>query len=128
MYLLCAGNKDPSVQKPSTAAYNHPILLPIHLYHTLDLEEATQPPDLEERLADDNADDKQVPPLHAGVGALGGVAVGAFADDNVALLILDLGEEFGEELDCWSVKLVTTRTNWPLRDDVQCLPSFSSGS
>jgi len=27
--------------------------------------------------------------------------VGAFADNDVALLILDLGKKFGEELDCW---------------------------
>jgi hypothetical protein len=48
----------------------------------LDLEEALEPPDL-------------------GVGALGGVAVGALADDDVALFVLDLGEEFGELLDYW---------------------------
>lgn len=61
--------------------------------HALDLEEAPQPPDLEEGLADDDADDEEVPPLDAGVCALGGVAVGALADDDVLLLVLDLGEE-----------------------------------
>jgi hypothetical protein len=65
----------------------------------LDLEEALEPPNLEDALADDDAHLENAPPLDAGVGALGGVAVGAFTDDNVALLVLDLGEEFGEELD-----------------------------
>jgi hypothetical protein len=67
----------------------------------LDLEEALEPPDLEDALADDDAHLEDAPPLDAGVGALGGVAVGALADDDVALLVLDLGEEFGELLDCW---------------------------
>jgi hypothetical protein len=71
----------------------------------LDLEEALKPPNLEDALADDDAHLENAPPLDAGVGALGGVAVGAFADDNVALLVLDLGEEFGEELDCEGYKV-----------------------
>lgn len=53
------------------------------LNHTLDLEEATEPPDLEESLANDNTDDEHVPPLDTGVGAFGGVAVGALAHDDV---------------------------------------------
>ncbi|KAK1249148.1 hypothetical protein MKX07_002664 [Trichoderma sp. CBMAI-0711] len=64
-------------------------------HHALDLEEAPQPPDLEKGLADDDANDEEVPPLDAGVRALGGVAVGALADDNVLLLVLDLGEKLG---------------------------------
>ena len=48
----------------------------------------------------DDADDEDVPPLNAAVGALGGVAVGALADDDVRLFVLDLGEEFGEFADC----------------------------
>ena len=67
----------------------------------LDLEEALEPPDLEDALADDDAHLEDAPPLDAGVGALGGVAVGALADDDVALLVFDLGEEFGKLLDCW---------------------------
>lgn len=63
--------------------------------HPLDLEEATQPPDLEEGFTNDDADDEEVPPLDSGVCALGGVAVGALADDDVLLLVLDLGKEIG---------------------------------
>lgn len=70
------------------------------LYDTLDFEEAAQPPDLEERLAEDDTDNKQIPPLDAGVGALGGVAVGSLSDNNVLLLVFDLGEEIGQFLDC----------------------------
>lgn len=66
----------------------------------LDLEEALEPPNLEDALANDDSHLEDAPPLDAGVGALGGIAVRALADDDVALLVLDLGEEFGEELDC----------------------------
>jgi hypothetical protein len=65
------------------------------LDHSLDLEEAAQPPDLEERFANNDANDEQVPPLDSGVCALGGIAVGALAEDDVLLLVLDLGEEIG---------------------------------
>jgi hypothetical protein len=97
----------------------------------LDLEEALEPPNLEDAFANDDAHLENAPPLDAGVGALGGVAVGAFADDNVALLVLNLGEEFGEELDCEGNGV--SCVNWILRDspwtvDAPNLPSFSSGS
>ena len=65
----------------------------------LDLEEASQPPDLESALAKQHAHLEDAPPLDTGVGAFGGVAVGSFADDDVALLILDLGEELRELFD-----------------------------
>jgi hypothetical protein len=68
-------------------------------YHALHLEKAAEPPDLEEGLADDDADDKHVPPLDTGVCALGGVAVSALAHDDVLLLVLDLGEKLGERAD-----------------------------
>ncbi len=53
------------------------------LYHPLDLEEPPQPPDLEEGLADDNADDEYIPPLYPAVCALGGVTVCALSEDDV---------------------------------------------
>ena len=95
----------------------------------LDLEEALEPPDLEDALADDDAHLEDAPPLDAGVGALGGVAVGAFADDDVALFVLDLGEELGEELDYWErVMLAMCVTSQLVVFGTQHLPSFSSGS
>jgi hypothetical protein len=95
----------------------------------LDLEEALEPPNLEDALGDHDAHLEDAPPLDAGVGAFGGVAVGAFADDDVALLVLDLGEEFGEELDCWWRELLAVRVTSPLGVfGVLHLPSFSSGS
>lgn len=60
------------------------------------LKEPPQPPDLENRLANDDANDKQVPPLDAAVCALGGVAVGALADNDVALLVLNHLEQLGQ--------------------------------
>lgn len=75
---------------------------PSLLHNPLDLEEPPEPPDLKDRLADDDTDDEDVPPLDAAVCALCGVAVGALADDDVRLLVLDLGEELGELLDCFS--------------------------
>lgn len=56
----------------------------------LDLKESLQPPDLEHALADEDAQLEDAPPLHAGVGAFGGVSVGSFANDDIALLVLDL--------------------------------------
>lgn len=70
------------------------------LHNPLHLEKSPQPPDLEDRLAHDDAQDENVPPLDPAVGALGRVAVGALADDNVLLLVPDLGENLGEFLDC----------------------------
>lgn len=66
----------------------------------LDLEEALKPPDLEDAFGNHDAHLENAPPLDTSVGALGGVAVGALTHDDVALLVLDLGEEFGELLDC----------------------------
>lgn len=65
----------------------------------LDLKEAAEPPDLEETLADDDADDEEIPPLDSGVGALGRIAVVALAENDVLLLVLDLGQELGEAAD-----------------------------
>lgn len=69
------------------------------LNNALDLEEATKPPDLEKRLANDNTDNKQVPPLDTSVCAFGCVAVSAFAHNDILLLILDLSEEFRQLAD-----------------------------
>jgi hypothetical protein len=51
---------------------------------------------LEQRFANHKSDDKEVPPLDTVVGAFGGVSVGSFADDDVLLLVLDLGKEVGK--------------------------------
>lgn len=69
------------------------------LNNTLHLEEAAQPPDLEGRLADNKANDEDVPPLDTGVCGLGGVTMGALAHNYILLLILDLGQEIGEFTD-----------------------------
>lgn len=71
-----------------------------HLYYPLDLEEPSQPPDLEERFANDNTDDEDIPPLDSTVGALGRVAVGALADDDIRLLVLDLSKELRQLTNC----------------------------
>lgn len=100
------------------------------LYNPLDLEEATKPPDLEEGLANDKADDKEIPPLDACVGALGGVAVGALTDDDVLLLVLDLGEEVGEGAD-WGDNVSAITWLWGYREvspGGEDIPSFSRGS
>lgn len=96
----------------------------IPLQDTLDLEEATEPPDLEERFADNNADDEQVPPLDSGVCAFGGVAVGTFADYNVLLLVLDLGKKFRELAD-WRC---TVSRNVAVCAELLHAPSDSKGS
>jgi len=56
------------------------------------LEESFQPPDLKDTLADQDSHLEYTPPLHSCVCALGGIAVGSFADYNVRLFILDLSK------------------------------------
>ena len=84
------------------------------LHHPLHLEEPAQPPDLEDGLADNDAEDEQVPPLDSAVGALGGVSVGALSDDNVGLLVLDLRKEI-RQFSHWSKKLAGL-VHWPDRE------------
>lgn len=69
-------------------------------YHALDLEKPAQPPYLEDGLANDHANDKQVPPLNSAVGALGRVPVGALAKNIIRLLVFDLVKQVGELADC----------------------------
>lgn len=64
------------------------------LNNPLDLKESPEPPDLEDALANDNTDNKQVPPLDSAVGALGRVTVGALTNNDIALLILDPLQHF----------------------------------
>lgn len=106
------------------------VLRPCHfaLYYPLHLEEPPQPPDLEDGLADDNAEDEDVPPLDTAVCALCSVAVGALADDDVGLLVLDLGQEFGEFLDCLVPSVTVFTHRKPHGRGDSGLPSASSGS
>lgn len=62
----------------------------------LDLEEAFEPPDLEDAFADQHAHLEDAPPFDPGVGRFGRVAVGALAHHDVALFVFYLGQEFGE--------------------------------
>lgn len=75
------------------------------LYHALHLEEPSEPPDLEDRLANDDANNEQVPPLDSAVGALGRVSVGALSQDNIRLLVLDGVKEIREFADWMVVSL-----------------------
>lgn len=61
----------------------------------LDLKEALEPPNLEDALANDHAELENAPPLHPRVRGLSRVAMCSLADDDIALFVLDLGEEFG---------------------------------
>jgi hypothetical protein len=58
--------------------------------HVPYLEEALQPPHLENTLTNQHGKLEDAPPLYARVGALGRVPVYSLADNNVALLVLDL--------------------------------------
>jgi hypothetical protein len=58
------------------------------------LEEPLQPPHLEDALSDQNTELEYRPPLDSCIGALGGVSMGALPDDNVCLLVFDLGQHF----------------------------------
>jgi hypothetical protein len=58
------------------------------------LKEAFEPPNLEEALANEHHELEDAPPLDARVGALCSIPVYSFADNDVALLVLDLCDEF----------------------------------
>lgn len=60
------------------------------------LKEAFQPPDLEDTLANQDHHLEDAPPLDSGVGALCGVSVVSFAEDDIGLFVFNLGEEFGK--------------------------------
>ena len=64
------------------------------------LEKPLQPPHLEDTIPGENQDLEDAPPLDTRVGALGRVPVGALANNNVALLVLDLRNEFCHLADC----------------------------
>lgn len=54
------------------------------------LKEPLQPPHLEYTLSEQNKYLKDAPPFDAAVGAFCRVPVGAFPDNDIALLVLDL--------------------------------------
>jgi len=64
------------------------------LNNTLYLEEPFEPPHLEEALANEYHQLEDAPPLDARVCALSSIPVYALAHDDVALLVLDLGDKF----------------------------------
>lgn len=84
----------PKILISSWCAYVYMCIPPLN--NPLDLKEPPQPPNLEHALANDNANDKNIPPLDSAVGALGRVTMGALTDNNVALLILYPLEKLGK--------------------------------
>lgn len=94
------------------------------------LEEALQPPNLEHALSDQNAELEDTPPLDPRIGALGCVSVRPLPNNNVALLVLNLGYEFGHLAHCEDVSalhhpLSTRESSWlaltlPLQRVVRC--------
>ena len=58
------------------------------------LEEPLEPPDLKDTLTNQNDELKDAPPLDARVGALSSIPMHSLADNDVALFVLDLSDEF----------------------------------
>jgi hypothetical protein len=81
---------------------------------------------LEDSLAQEYTNLEETPPLDTSIGALSCVTVGSLANDNVALLILDLGHEFGHLADCAWVSMSANDQMYCDLEDYE--PSFSSGS
>lgn len=63
-------------------------------------EEPLQPPDLEDALPNQDSQLKYAPPLDPSIRAFSSIAVGAFTDNDVRLLILDLIQKLRELFDC----------------------------
>lgn len=83
------------VRKPLEA-----VSAPMVLHEALDFEEALNPPDLEDTLADEETQLENAPPLYARVCGFCRVAVGALADNDIGLLVFYLGDELGKGADC----------------------------
>ena len=64
------------------------------------LEEPLQPPHLEHTLTNQEQELEDAPPLDSRVRAFGSVPVCSLADDNVALLVLDLRDKLRHLADC----------------------------
>lgn len=64
------------------------------LNNAFDLEEPLQPPNLETTIGHKDKKLEDAPPLDSAVGALSGVPVRPLSHKNVALLILDLIDQF----------------------------------
>lgn len=69
------------------------------------LEKALQPPDLKHTLSDQYRKLEDAPPLDARVGALSRVPVCSLADNNVALLVLDLRYKFRHLAHCDTISV-----------------------
>ena len=86
------------------------------------LEEPLEPPDLEDTLADQDDELKDAPPLDARIGALSRVPVHSLANNDIALLVLDLCNQFCHLTDYGrsaSASFYILRVH---------IPSFSKGS
>jgi hypothetical protein len=86
------------------------------------LEEAFEPPHLEETLADEHHQLEDAPPLDARIGALSSIPVYSLAHDNVALLVLDLRDKFRHGAHC------VRQYGSFLATQYAPSPSFSNGS
>ena len=90
------------------------------------LKESLQPPNLENTLANKHRKLEDTPPLNTSIRALGCVSVYPLANDNVRLLILDLGESVEKSADYKKVLVSFRNAISYLR--VMLLPSVSRGS
>lgn len=70
------------------------------------LKEAFEPPDLEHALTNEDNELEDAPPLDAGVGALSRVPVCSLTNDNVALFILYLRDEFRHLANCRGISII----------------------
>jgi hypothetical protein len=61
-----------------------------------DLEESFEPPNLEDTLSYQHTQLEDGPPFDSGVGALCGISMCSFSDNNVSLFVLDLRQGFGQ--------------------------------
>lgn len=87
------------------------------------LKESLQPPDLENSLTNEDNELEDTPPLDAGISALGRVPVCSLADNDIALLILDLRDKFCHLADYETVSMRPWSRIAPVH-----IPSFSKGS
>lgn len=99
----------------------------LHLNYTLDLEEALQPPNLEDTLTDENKHLEDGPPLNTLVCRLGSIAVNTLTENDIRLLILDLCQKLRKSTDfhlqwvCWCFRLWDVDNAVNVERDLLCV-------
>lgn len=93
--------------------------------NALNLEESLQPPDLKAAIANQDKHLENTPPLDPPIRTFSRVSMRPFSHNDIALLILDLVDQFGH---CTNYTMLVRSIPIQIKNKGCNIPSFSSGS